>query len=1361
MSLKKYCLITILILGGAAVFLSANFSSGYNTGWTHPTLAEKSARLFNQYDGGNLSEADIGQIVQGVINEDTPPRWVNHFYDPTTGQGWSGERMGSLPASVLRLFTSIGLTQASPAAAPDWARNQALQERYSMYEGNRTFQKAVYDYVNGDKATAYRSLGHILHLVEDMTVPAHTRQDTHVDVWGSGDPGEPFEKWVEQTKDLSFLNNLNPAQENFHCRNLNDCFNQAAKYSNRNFFSEDTINDENYLTSFGLRYVKENRYYYAINTVNDSYLYRFEKDSRGNFVNLTLNDDKVHSAYWQRLSKKAVLSGAEVIRIFQEEAAKAEKDRNLLETPPPSSFSFLDKGLLTGIYGIMAPTVAAPVFSVYGAYEQVGGWMKNLWGTASSKLGSLSGSLLSLVGKADIPAASPVLPEGLTINQAAIDQLAIGQKGNNENNSPQPPLTLRGGESEGDASIVNIIPQNFPSTGSGQVPSAPQPSSWQASSGDALQPINIVPKMPLALSSSNEMVLGETIVNGNENGNKNQTAATAKTSAKTSVSNPTVPLGAGAGASGQSSVEQELSSESPTAISTPEENLSPSEDQLEETASTTEEDLVPPETYATSTPILMSQTDSTSSPQALATSTIIFEFSSSEAPSSGSGQALSTFACRLDSASSTVCASPMEYRELSDGEHEFEVKAIDAAGNADPTPVIFNWIVDATVPEVSLSLANYQLTSINFSLVWNSSSSDVVSYEIQNKLGEGGGWQDWATSATSSQKNFRANRDETTYYFRGRAMDDLGNQSAWQEIAAEISLYPIAINEIAWMGTAAKYSSDEWIELYNKTDQDIDLNGWTLSVSGRNIILATTIPAHGFYLLERSDNKTVFDIAADQVYVGGMDNGIEILELRNQAGQLIDSTPPKDHSPGYAWVAGEASPNYKTMERVNPYRDGANVQNWKTNNGVIINGLAADGITPIHGTPKAQNSQYDPTLAVSTIIPDKTVINLDTIWSLGRSPYILESNAGAYPTLAAGATLIIEPDVIVKPSSILIIKGTLLARGTSEKPILFTSNQPTPQPGDWASIVFKPESVGSVLENAIFEYGGREFSGYHYDDYSMVNIDQSLVTIKNCQFQKGGWIALKLNNSSSPIENSVFLENIKGIVIDGAASHPIVRDSEFRGANHRGTGIEISNGAAPIISSNNFYNLNYPILLKNASPVFSGNLVSNNNHNGVYVHWQTTFTQDLVWQNNLTYILMSNYGDYPTVASGTVLTIEPGTIIKPFSRYTAMVVQGRLEAEGTESEPIIFTSFKDDSFGGDSNNDRNLTSPADDDLFDSANRGEWYNIVFAAGSSGSLSNIHFQYGGYIPGWRPSYDPDKTLNRDPSAEVDLGDGVTIN
>ena len=46
-------------------------------------------------------------------------------------------------------------------------------------------------------------------------------------------------------------------------------------------------------------------------------------------------------------------------------------------------------------------------------------------------------------------------------------------------------------------------------------------------------------------------------------------------------------------------------------------------------------------------------------------------------------------------------------------------------------------------------------------------------------------------------------------------------------VQASIKPLDVVINEIAWMGTKAN-SSDEWIELYNNTSQDISLEGWTL-----------------------------------------------------------------------------------------------------------------------------------------------------------------------------------------------------------------------------------------------------------------------------------------------------------------------------------------------------------------------------------------------------------------------------------------------------------------------------------------------------------------------------------------------------
>ena len=53
-----------------------------------------------------------------------------------------------------------------------------------------------------------------------------------------------------------------------------------------------------------------------------------------------------------------------------------------------------------------------------------------------------------------------------------------------------------------------------------------------------------------------------------------------------------------------------------------------------------------------------------------------------------STEAGSTFQCRLDSGGFATCSSPYRKR-LALGMHRFEVRAIDAAGNADPTPARF------------------------------------------------------------------------------------------------------------------------------------------------------------------------------------------------------------------------------------------------------------------------------------------------------------------------------------------------------------------------------------------------------------------------------------------------------------------------------------------------------------------------------------------------------------------------------------------------------------------------------------------------------------------------------------------------
>jgi len=61
-----------------------------------------------------------------------------------------------------------------------------------------------------------------------------------------------------------------------------------------------------------------------------------------------------------------------------------------------------------------------------------------------------------------------------------------------------------------------------------------------------------------------------------------------------------------------------------------------------------------------------------------------FAFSSSESSS--------TFECKLDTGSFETCTSPKPYN-VKPGQHSFEVRAKDAAGNTDPTPATQGWTV--------------------------------------------------------------------------------------------------------------------------------------------------------------------------------------------------------------------------------------------------------------------------------------------------------------------------------------------------------------------------------------------------------------------------------------------------------------------------------------------------------------------------------------------------------------------------------------------------------------------------------------------------------------------------------------------
>jgi len=140
----------------------------------------------------------------------------------------------------------------------------------------------------------------------------------------------------------------------------------------------------------------------------------------------------------------------------------------------------------------------------------------------------------------------------------------------------------------------------------------------------------------------------------------------------------------------------------------------------------------------------------------------------------------------------------------------------------------------------------------------------------------------------------------------------------------------VVINEIAWMGDKNSYSN-EWIELLNNNNYDIDLSNWKIESESKNFLieLEGKIPAGGYFLLERTDDETVKNISANQIYSGSLKNTGDILFLKNSFEEIVDKIDCADN-----WSAGDNT-SKRTMERKN--------NKWQTS-------------AQPNGTPKAKNS---------------------------------------------------------------------------------------------------------------------------------------------------------------------------------------------------------------------------------------------------------------------------------------------------------------------------------------------------------------------------------------------------------------------
>lgn len=144
-----------------------------------------------------------------------------------------------------------------------------------------------------------------------------------------------------------------------------------------------------------------------------------------------------------------------------------------------------------------------------------------------------------------------------------------------------------------------------------------------------------------------------------------------------------------------------------------------------------------------------------------------FSFTGSDA-----GSGVASFECSLDGGAFSACASPAGYGGLSDGGHTFAVRAIDAAGNPDPTPASVSWTVDVTAPETSIDGAPPNLSAnraASFAFSGADSGSGVAGFECNL---DGSGFSPCSSGITYT------GLADGPHTFAVRAVDAVGNRDA-------------------------------------------------------------------------------------------------------------------------------------------------------------------------------------------------------------------------------------------------------------------------------------------------------------------------------------------------------------------------------------------------------------------------------------------------------------------------------------------------------------------------------------------------------------------------------------------------------
>ena len=256
------------------------------------------------------------------------------------------------------------------------------------------------------------------------------------------------------------------------------------------------------------------------------------------------------------------------------------------------------------------------------------------------------------------------------------------------------------------------------------------------------------------------------------------------------------------------------------------------------------------------------------------------------------------------------------------------------------------------------------------------------------------------------------------------------------------------------------------------------------------------------------------------------------------------------------------------------------------------------------------------------------LITRDTDWTLVDSPFVLSNNV----IVNSGVTLTIEPGVEVRFGGdfSLVVNGRIVANGTKDKMILFTTNDPFhnvtwqtiylngPQPSSFINCVIEYGTNGTTVENGYVEI---------QDSFVESNVGNGIVvnsgsaSIMNCEIANNNLTGILITNGAQiTIANNIMSSNGEAIGISGG-TQVAVKDNMVES---NGDGVVLSNhltGSIDIEQNNVTLSKQNGIVL--ASDVYDNTVIIKNrvyaNSNGFLVSTDTNtnITRNYVSNNTI------------------------------------------------------------------------------------------------------------------------------------------------